>query len=434
MKSLATIIFIFFAIQSNAQYVEWEDLFRIFKAPESAKENATLDLGFDVEKSYTNSSTKQLCTSYKRVMIGNEGEWDEFISYCKAGSVVTYKSENSSQYQRLRKEIVSRMGYRESESAGLADGGLKTTFVLGSSKIQFYSTHDKAGKANNIIAILSLDVETAVAKSQPTLTKPEEKVVARNEKTEEKNTNKDEVEGGRIPKFYALFIGINDYQYANSELQSLNKPVSDATSFRDLLVSKYAFKADYSSLLANPTRTEIISALEDLAKKVTEKDNLLIFYAGHGVWDKRLNVGYWLPADSKPTDKGNWIANSTVRDYIAGIQSKHTLLITDACFGGSIFKTREVTTEINEYGVAKVYQLPSRKAMTSGTLTTVPDESKFMKYLIKRLDENTSKYLTTRQLFFSVETAVLNNTSTVPQLGVIQETGDEGGDFIFIKN
>jgi hypothetical protein len=434
MKNLTTAFFILLAMQANAQYVEWEDLFRIFKAPEAAKENATLDLGFDFEKSYTNTGTKQLCTSYKRVMIGNEGEWDEFISYCKGGSVITYKSENSSQYQRLRKEIVSRMGFRESESAGLADGGLKTTFVSGTSKIQFYSTRDKVGKANNIIAIISLDAEPALAKTQPALTKPEQQVAARNEKSEEKNVNNEEVEGGRIPKYYALFIGINNYQYAGAELQSLNKPVSDATSFKDVLISRYAFKPEYASLLANPTRAEIIRALEDLAKKVTEKDNLLIFYAGHGVWDKRLNVGYWLPADSKPGDKGNWIANSTVRDYIAGIQSRHTLLITDACFGGSIFKTREVTTEINEYGVAKIYQLPSRKAMTSGTLTTVPDESKFMKYLIKRLEENTSKYLTTRQLFFSVETAVLNNTSTVPQLGVIQETGDEGGDFIFIKN
>jgi hypothetical protein len=28
--------------------------------------------------------------------------------------------------------------------------------------------------------------------------------------------------------------------------------------------------------------------------------------------------------------------------------------------------------------------------------------------------------------------AVINNSSAVPQFGVIQEVGDEGGDFIFI--
>lgn len=236
-----------------------------------------------------------------------------------------------------------------------------------------------------------------------------------------------------VPTYYTLFIGVDNYQFASQNLSNLNKPIKDASSFRDILLTKYAFTVTNSNLLRNPTRTEIIKALEELAKKITPKDNLLIFYAGHGYWDERLKVGYWLPSDSRTDDKSNWIANSTIRDYIAGIQSKHTLLVSDACFSGSIFKTREVNSEINEYGVSKVYQLPSRKAMTSGTLTTVPDESKFMQYLVKRLSENTSKYLTTRQLFFSVETAVLNNTSTVPQLGVIQETGDEGGDFIFIK-
>jgi hypothetical protein len=235
------------------------------------------------------------------------------------------------------------------------------------------------------------------------------------------------------PNYYALFIGIDSYQFASANLSNLNKPLKDAVSLKDILISQYSFPPTNSSLLKNPTRAEILRSLEDLAKKVTPKDNLLIFYAGHGYWDERLKVGYWLPSDSRTDDKSSWIANSTIRDYIAGIQSKHTLLISDACFSGSIFKTREVTSEINEYGVSKIYQLPSRKAMTSGTLTTVPDDSKFMQYLVKRLTENNSKYLTARQLYFSLETAVLNNTNTVPQLGVIQETGDEGGDFIFIR-
>lgn len=235
------------------------------------------------------------------------------------------------------------------------------------------------------------------------------------------------------PNYYSLIIGVDKYQFASANLFNLNKPIKDATTLKNILLSKYSFLSSNSIFLQNPTRAEILRAFEELAKRVTPKDNILIFYAGHGYWDERLKVGYWLPSDSKTDDKSSWIANSTIRDYIAGIQSKHTLLISDACFSGSIFKTREVNSEINEWGVAKIYQLPSRKAMTSGTLTTVPDDSKFMEYLVKRLSDNSGKYLTTRQLFYSLETAVLNNTSTVPQLGVIQDTGDEGGDFIFIK-
>jgi hypothetical protein len=233
-----------------------------------------------------------------------------------------------------------------------------------------------------------------------------------------------------VPSYHALIIAVENYPNT-SGLVPLNQPVKDGSKLYLALTGKYNFPKEQTTLLKNPTRTEILQALEDMSKKITPKENIIIFYAGHGVWDERLKVGYWLPSDATINNKANWIANSTLRDYIAGIQAKHTLLITDACFSGSIFKSRDAG--ITDYAMAKIYQLPSRKAMTSGTLSTVPDESKFMEYLLKRLNENNEKYLTAKQLFFSLETAVLNNTHTVPQYGTIQDTGDEGGDFVFVK-
>lgn len=245
-----------------------------------------------------------------------------------------------------------------------------------------------------------------------------------------KNTLITELESS-VPKYFSLIIGINDYKFNNDRLRDLNKAVSDAGSLQSILTESFSFQSEYSILLTNPSRQEIIQQLEILALKISAKDNLLIFYAGHGVWDERIKVGYWLPSDAKTDDKSSWISNSTIRDYVAGINSKHTLLITDACFSGSIFKTRDM--DLSDYGMSNLYRLSSRKAMTSGTLTTVPDESKFMQYFIKRLTDTEGKYVSARQLFYGLETAVLNNTNTVPQFGVIQDTGDEGGDFIFIR-
>ena len=128
----------------------------------------------------------------------------------------------------------------------------------------------------------------------------------------------------------------------------------------------------------------------------------------------------------------NWFRNSTLRDFIGSIQSKHTLLIADACFSGAIFKTRSGFSEAPQ-GVQQLYDLPSRKAMTSGVLQVVPDESTFMKYLIDRLNNNKEKFLPSELLFSNLKTAVMNNSPNVPQYGVIQNVGDEGGDFIFIK-
>jgi ABC-type uncharacterized transport system substrate-binding protein len=116
-----------------------------------------------------------------------------------------------------------------------------------------------------------------------------------------------------------------------------------------------------------------------------------------------------------------------------GIPAKHTLLITDACFGGGIFKSRDAFAKAS-VAINQLYELPSRKAMTSGALKEVPDKSVFIEYLVKRLQNNTTKYLSSEQLFASFKIAVINNSSNgqVPQFGEIKETGDEGGDFIFI--
>jgi hypothetical protein len=230
-------------------------------------------------------------------------------------------------------------------------------------------------------------------------------------------------------KFYALIIGINDYD--DPAISGLDKPIRDAEMFYNVITSRYTFNKEDVKILRNATMAEMVDALDFFAKKVKQEDNFLIFYAGHGVWDTGAEIGYWLPSDAKRSSKLAWFRNSTLRDYLREIKSKHTLLISDACFGGSIFKTRAAFTDAG-LAVNMLYDLKSRKAMTSGTMTEVPDQSAFIKYLVDRLLNNTYKYLPSEQLFSSFRIAVINNSSVVPQFGVIQEVGDEGGDFIFI--
>jgi hypothetical protein len=107
-------------------------------------------------------------------------------------------------------------------------------------------------------------------------------------------------------------------------------------------------------------------------------------------------------------------------------------LIADACFSGSIFKTR-AGFSAGEQGIMKLHDLPSRKAMTSGALKEVPDQSVFVKYLVRELKQNEARFLPSETLFGNFKTAVLNNSPNVPQYGTIQNAGDEGGDFIFIR-
>jgi hypothetical protein len=73
-------------------------------------------------------------------------------------------------------------------------------------------------------------------------------------------------------------------------------------------------------------------------------------------------------------------------------------------------------------------------AITSGNDTEVPDESVFMKYLVKALTDNKEKYLTAQKMFINqIMEAVMTETKTEPRYGTLELAGHVGGDFIFSK-
>lgn len=231
-------------------------------------------------------------------------------------------------------------------------------------------------------------------------------------------------------KYYALIIGIDKYNAR--DLEDLDNPINDAEKLKTALLTHYTFEEEHINLIKNAKRDDIVLALDGLASTVTPNDNVLIFYAGHGHWDERANVGYWLPSDASLNNSTKWFRNSTLVDYLKTIDSRHTLLITDACFAGSIFTTRGgFPREDRAYEV--LYELPSRKAMTSGRLHEVPDRSSFTRYLLDRLEENQNTYISSEELFSSFRIAVINNSDAIPQYGEIKNVGDEGGDFIFLR-
>lgn len=231
------------------------------------------------------------------------------------------------------------------------------------------------------------------------------------------------------PRYFALIMGANDY--ADDAIPDLDNPIQDATKLYNVLVNRYSFDPSNVIFLKNPTREQMINAMDWLTRKVTKYDNLLVFYAGHGFWDKETDFGYWIPTDSKSNSTANWLANSQIKDYVAAIKSKHTLVIADACFGGSIFRSRKAFEEGSQ-SVKKAFDAPSRKAMTSGNLTEVPDRSVFLEQLVDKLSNNTKSYITAEEIFASIRNVVLSSSPATPMYGDIKDAGDQGGDFIFV--
>ena len=187
------------------------------------------------------------------------------------------------------------------------------------------------------------------------------------------------VAGTVEPKNYCLLIAAQNY--TDGSIPSLENPVGDALKLKIIFKEKYKFEDSDIVTLFNPSNNDIKRSLMELSTRVQPEDNLVIFYGGHGIWVEKEKKGYWLMTDAKYGDQSSWLPNKEVLDLISKIPSQHTLLITDACFSGSVFRTRGLNANAST-ALKELDSKVSRVAITSGNDTEVPDESVFMKYLV----------------------------------------------------
>ena len=132
-------------------------------------------------------------------------------------------------------------------------------------------------------------------------------------------------------KDYALIIGTDEYD----EWNHLTNPVYDASTIAKELEENYGFEVD---LVTNPTKAEMEQKLVDLYdRSYQENDQLLIFFAGHGQFDERTSRGFIIAKDSKAVDPvgSSFLSYSNLRDLVDNISCNHTMLMLDACFGGT---------------------------------------------------------------------------------------------------
>jgi len=237
-------------------------------------------------------------------------------------------------------------------------------------------------------------------------------------------------------KFYAILIAEKDY--LDSNFKDLQYPVRDANSLKEVLLSKYTFEEKNIDTLYNRSREDILETIIARCKALGKNDNLLIFYAGHG--DTTINIkgdvdGYLIPVSAVSSKTSYYITSEEINKAILNSHAKHILIMLDACFSGSF--TREKGNDINGDEI-KQWELPSRKIMTSGNLSPVPDKSSFIVYLTEFLKNNTKKYVSTKDIWPFVDTRVRAYISSSkdakfydPQYAPVTGVGDLGGSFIF---
>ena len=245
------------------------------------------------------------------------------------------------------------------------------------------------------------------------------------------------VNAEHIGKYYALIVGIDHYK---GHWPPLQNAVRDAQGVELMLKKKYRFDHFKTLYDEQATRANIVDALYWLVEHVKPEDNVLIYYSGHGDYNKKLDKGYWVPVDAQTPSLSVYLSNSDLQTFLKGIDSKHTLLVADACFSGDIFRGNTVGTpfEESEKYYKEVAAIKSRQAITSGGLEPVMDggqdgHSVFAYYFLRTLNGNTGRYLDASQLFEKLKIPVVNNSEQTPSLQPIKNTGDEGGQFLFIR-
>lgn len=229
--------------------------------------------------------------------------------------------------------------------------------------------------------------------------------------------------------YHALVIGNNDYQ----SLPKLRTPINDARSMADLLEAKYGFKV---RRLLNASRIETLKAIYSYRRTLTSRDNLLIYYAGHGWLDKEADEGYWLPVDAESQDPGNWISNSTITSSLRAMRAKHVLVVADSCYSGKLARGISVRLRTSDY-YQRISRKKARSVLASGGLEPVADaggkgeHSVFASALIEALNENQG-VLDATLLFSKIRRPVMVNADQTPEYSDIRKAGHDGGDFLFV--
>lgn len=247
--------------------------------------------------------------------------------------------------------------------------------------------------------------------------------------------------GTSFGRYHALVIGNNEYRL----MPPLQTAVNDAKALERILRERYSFKV---TLLLNASRYDILSTLNDLRERLTEKDNLLIYYAGHGELDKKNQRGHWLPVDAEPTSSANWISNISITDVLNVMTVRQLLVVADSCFSGTLTRSAlgrleaGISEEERAKLIQRMVQQRSRMVMTSGGVEPVLDSaggphSVFAQPFIELLQANVG-VLSGQEMFRLLQLRVTAaaqrvHAGQVPEYAPIKYSGHESGDFFFVR-
>jgi hypothetical protein len=231
---------------------------------------------------------------------------------------------------------------------------------------------------------------------------------------------------------YLFVIGIDKYH----DFPRLYNAKKDAEDFKTLMIERFQFSEDgvFELFDEEATSDKIFSTLEQLRLIIKPEDSLLIYFSGHGEYDKNLEEGFWIPYNGKGEKPWTFIDFSKVKKYIRAIKSLHTFIIADSCYSGTMFSERSKGKQF----MPKDFFIPSRYVLTAGRNEVVldgkpGDNSPFADSLMWHLKNDQGPHISVSELCEKVKTDVSSNVTQIPRYGSVHGIGDRGGMYYFFE-
>ncbi len=250
---------------------------------------------------------------------------------------------------------------------------------------------------------------------------------------------------------YAVIIANQNYDRTKSGFDALATPFADADAVAALLTRKYGFRTEaklpdgstVGLVLKDATRRDIETALYKIGLVVGEKDTVLIYYAGHGIYEEKTTIAFWVPSDAEAGVPISYLSASTIAEAVQRMQAGKVIVISDSCFSGALLRgagTEQKIDDANrERALLALSQRRTRILISSGNNEPVADSggkghSVFARALITGLEDMPHDSFSARELFDGyLLPLVVANADQEPQYRPIERSGHEGGDVVFVR-
>jgi tetratricopeptide (TPR) repeat protein len=243
-------------------------------------------------------------------------------------------------------------------------------------------------------------------------------------------------EGIGVGKYRAVLFSAQDYT-GDSGIHDLESPNRDITEIGRVLDEQYGFEVQ---LVTDATESAIISGLDALKVQAGPDDAVIVYFAGHGLYDEVEKRGFWLPVDAELTNTARWVSNDDVTAKLRAIPARHVLVLIDSCFSG-MFRDVDTSWPVEAADVQAAKSLAakrSRVVISSGSNEPVSDTGRdgmsvFAYYLRDGLLSAKQPFVLPDTLFPTLRERVSQNSPQTPQQGVFHGAYHEGGQIVLLN-